>query len=276
MHSGLVALSGGDEDEAPLPEPGMKFSGDEFTGDVDVCGASLIPDSWDEYRRLIEEETRNADPRTHPTWHHLLASYRMLETGRMKWPPDLSVIAAAEFKASYYSAADDLKATGIGGQQSDRRQARDLCRMGFDRVALVRVLVTEPVAPGEIHPWIEAGIRSGDAADEMRQQMRAEEGDPFGTLLFSVGAVVEGLEHERGSTTECEPLRQVPENPLREKAAELREVVERNLHEVMSRYQTPRGVPALVLACSDDACGKLYLAIANPDVSCPQCGRAPR
>lgn len=147
---------------------------------------------------------------------------------------------------------------------------------GFDRVALVRLLVTEPVALGEIHPWIEAGIRSGDAADEMRQQMRAEEDNPFGTLLFSVGAVVGGLEHERGSITECEPLCKVPENPLREKAAELREVVKRNLHEVMSRYQTLRGVPALVLACSDDACGNLYLAIADPDVPCPQCGRVPR
>jgi hypothetical protein len=92
----------------------MDFSGDEFTGDVDVCGASLVPDSWDEYQRLIEKEARNADPRAHPTWQHLLASYRLLEAGRMKWPPDLSVIAAAEFKASYYSAADDFKATGIG------------------------------------------------------------------------------------------------------------------------------------------------------------------
>lgn len=148
--------------------------------------------------------------------------------------------------------------------------------MGLDRVALVRLLVTEPVAPGEIHPWIESGIRSGDAADEMRQKRRAEEDDPFGTLLFSVGAVAGGLEHERGSTTECEPLRPVPKNPLREKASGVRNIVERNLHELMSRYQAPRGVPALILASSDEACGNLYLAIANPDVPCPQCGRPPR
>lgn len=85
-----------------------------------------------------------------------------------------------------------------------------------------------------------------------------------------------GLEHERGSITECEPLRPVPENPLREKASDVRKIVERNLHKLMSRYQAPRGVPALILACSDDACGNLYLAIANPDVPCLQGGRSPK
>lgn len=255
---------------------GIELSRGEFTGDVDVLGGSFTPNSRDEYRLLIEEAARTAPPRTHPSWHHLTASYRLLETGRMKWPPDLSVITAAEFKASYYSAGDDLKATGMGSQHSDRKQARDLCRMGFDRVALARLLVTEPVPPGETHPWIEAGDRGGRAADEMRSRLHAEGGDPFGTLLFSVGAVEGGLEYERGSITLCEPLRQVPENPLREKSLEMRKAVERNLHEVMSRYQAPRGIPALVLACSDDACGHLYLSIANPDSPCPSCAEAPR
>ena len=70
----------------------------------------------------------------YPSQVQWLAILEMVYEGKVKWPPDLSYIAAVEAKAAYYNAAGDLKAAG--GKRKGRSQARELCLMGFDRVAL--------------------------------------------------------------------------------------------------------------------------------------------
>jgi hypothetical protein len=194
----------------------------------------------------------------------------------MKWPPDLSYIAAVEVKAAYYNAAGDLKAAG--GKRKGHDQAGELCRMGFDRVALARFVVTEPVVSENYHPWMLASARSRMARDDYLDESQGilfKEDDPFGTVLVSGGAVPGKLEHMAG-TTSAEWLRKPPDNPFKKEAGAVRRAVEENLLEVMSRHPFPRTFPVLILACSDGKCGHLYVTGADPDAACPNCGKPPR
>lgn len=191
---------------------GLDLPANKLLGDVDVFGASLQPASQEEFNSFIAEAAETYGASTHPSFLSQIAAIMVLERGRTKWPPDLSYIAATEVKVSYYDADDTLKATGAGSQQSDRTQAKRLCEMGFDRVGLVRIIVTEPVAPSQMHPWFEAGARSSHATDELQgKQVRIAQDDPFGTVLISIGTVPGGLEDMRGSLS-WEWLLEAPEN----------------------------------------------------------------
>jgi hypothetical protein len=255
---------------------GVDLPAKSFLGDVDVFGAPLQPASQEEYNGFVKEAAEQLDAEAHPSWHHQIASVMVLERRRLKWPPDLNYLAASEVKVAYYGADDTLKATGSGSQESDRTQARRLCEMGFDRVALTRIIVTEPVAPGRMHPWMEASARSGIAGNEFRDKgIHLSPCDPFGTVLAMVGAVPGGLEDMRGSTS-WKWLQDVPDNPLKENVAALHSIIERNLMEVMSDYPIPINVPVLILACSDEKCGEIYISEVDPEKLCQKCGKEPR
>lgn len=230
---------------------GTEMPPKKFLGDIDVFGAPLRASSLDEYNDFVKEAAEQLNGEGHPNWQHYFASLMVLERRRLQWPPDLDFIAATEVKVAYYTADGTLKASGLGGQQSDRTQARHLCKMGFDRVALTRMIVTEPVAPSQMHLWMEAAARSANAGDEFRDKVHVKSDDPFGTLLVTIGAIPGGLEDMRGSTT-CQWVKDVPENLLKEDAIGLRKIVESNLREVMSRYPIPTSVPVVLLACSDE------------------------
>lgn len=259
----------------------------KFRGDVDICGGSLVPVSQEEYdrcyleqERLIRaessEEYRDVPPL--PQAIHNLASMEVLAQGKIKWPPDLGYIAAAEVKVSHYNSENVLKATGSGSRKP-RTQAEELCKMGFDRVGLVRFLVTEPVLSDKHHPWMLAGARSGYAMDEYLDKTAKrnlfDEKDPFGMILISIGSVPGKLEHMAGSTS-GKWLHQAPENPYKEQASDMRKAMEDTLGEVMSRYPVPTSAPVLILACSDTACGSIYMGGTDPDALCPNCGKQPR
>jgi hypothetical protein len=267
---------------------GYKRPPKKFLGDVDVFGASLQASSVDEYRRYykeVEELFTDGGKRKVGAGRVEEAVIQgMISEGKTKWPPDFSYIAATEVKAAYYSADADLKAAG--NKHNGRTQASELCEMGFDRVALARFVVTEPVdVPGH-HPWMVAGARSSRAMDEYLDEPKGilvKEDDPFGTVLVSDGSVLGKLEHHAGSTS-AEWLKNPPDNPYRERAAEVRKVIEENLTEVMSRHPFPRTFPVLILACSDNKCGNLYVSGAYFDFAtgenhllpCPDCGKPPR
>src|SRR5205085_9201599 len=145
---------------------------------------------------------------------------------------------------------------------------------------------TEPInAPG-YHPWMVAGARSSKAMDEYLEEPKGilfREDDPHGTVLISDGSVPGKLEHHAGSTS-AKWLKNPPENPYKEQAADIRKAIKQNLLEVMSRYPVPRSVPVLILACSDDKCGNLYVTGMFLDLitgessfpNCPNCGKPPR
>lgn len=255
---------------------GIELPAKKFLGDVDAFGGPLEPASADEYNDFVKEEAAQLPAEADSSWHHQLAFMKVLERRRLRWPPDLGYMAATEVKVAYYRQDDTLKGTGSGGQNSDRTQARQLCSMGFDRVALTRILVTEPVPTSQMHPWTGAAARGSIAGDEfLSKGIRTAPDDAFGTLLVMLGAVPGGLEDMRGSTS-WKWLRNVPDNSLRQDAAELRRAVEHNLTDVMSRHPVPMNVPVLILACSDDKCGELYVSEIGPEKPCPKCGEGPR
>lgn len=141
---------------------GTELPPKKFLGNIDVFGAPLQALSLDEYNDFVKEAAEQLNGEGHPSWHHYFASLMVLERRRLQWPPNLDFIAATEVKVAYYTADGTLKASGLGSQQSDRTQARNLCKIGFDRVALTRMIVTEPVAPSQMHPWMEAAARSAN------------------------------------------------------------------------------------------------------------------
>lgn len=262
---------------------GFRRAPNKFEGDIDVFGASLKPTTEDEYQRYrAEEEPHFAGAAPGRLENHVIN--RMIWEGKTKWPPDLSYIAAAEVKAAYYDASGVLK--GAGGKKNGVYQARELCKMGFDRVALARFVVTEPVDVPGYHLWAVAGARSSEAMDEYLEEpkrIRVADDDPYGTALISGGSVPGKLEHHAGSST-GKWLKKPPENPYKEQAADIRKVIEENLFGVMSKYPVPRSAPVLILACSDNICGHLYVTgmyldfITGEDSlpQCPNCGKSPR
>lgn len=247
----------------------------KFLGDVDVFGASLEASSPEEYRRY-RTEAEGLFSGAAPGRLEEAVVNAMVMKGKTKWPPDLSYIAASEVKAAHFNARGDLK--GAGDKYNGRDQALELCKMGFDRVALGRFVVMEPVNPPNYHPWMVASARSGMAMDDYLDETKGifvKEDDPYGTVLVSSGAVPGKLEYMAG-TTSAPWLRKPPDNRFKEEAADARKVIEENLLEVMSRHPVPRTVPILILACSDDKCGHLYVTGSDPYVVCPNCGGSPR
>jgi hypothetical protein len=247
-----------------------------FLGDVDVFGACLETSSLSEYQEYLTKFKALFPPTAHPTQIMSLTIQTMIAEGKAKWPPSLSYITAAEVKAAYYNAAGDLKAAG--DKYNGRSQALELCRMGFDRVALARFVVTEPVHSGRHHPWMIASARGGKAMDEYTDESKGifvANDDPYGTILISTGAVLGKLEQMAGGTS-GEWLQEAPDNPYRQQASAVREAIETNLQDLFDRHEFPRTFPVLILACSDEKCGHLYISGANANAVCPNCGKPPR
>jgi hypothetical protein len=248
----------------------------KFLGDVDVFGASLEASSPDEYRQYLTRIRELFGPRAHPSRVTDCAIQSMIIEGKTKWPPDLSYIAATEVKAAYYNASDDLKAAG--DKYNGRDQALELCKMGFDRVALARFVVTEPVDSENHHPWMIASARSGMAMDDYLDDTKGifiKEDDAFGTVLISTGTILGRLEHMAGGIS-GKWLRDPEENQYKEQATSARKAIEDNLLEVMGQYPFPCTSPVLILACSDDNCGHLYISGADPYMPCPNCDKPAR
>lgn len=247
-----------------------------FTGDVDVFGACLEASSQHEYEECLANIKAAFPPTAHPTQVISWTIQTMIAEGKAKWPPKVSYISAVEVKSAYFSASGDLKATG--DKYNGRSQALELCKMGFDRVGLARFVVTEPVESSIHHPWMMASARSGIAMEDYKAENKGifvADDDPFGTGLFLTGAVLGKLEHMAGGTS-AQWLREPPDNPYRQTASDVRHAMERNLQELFERHEFPRTFPVLLLACSYDTCGSLYVAGANPEALCPDCGGQPR
>ena len=247
-----------------------------FLGDVDVFGACLETSSPIEYQEYWSKTKAMFRPTADPTQVQSAVIQTMIAEGKAKWPPSLSYITAAEVKAAYFNARAELKAAG--DKYNGRDQALELCKMGFDRVGLVRFVVTEPIPSGGRHPWTVASARSAMAMDDYTDDSKGifvANDDPYGTILISTGAVLGNLEHMAGGTS-GEWFREPPDNPYRNDASSVREAINANLLELFSRNKYPRTFPVLVLACSDEKCAELYVSGADPNATCPNCGKQPR
>jgi hypothetical protein len=251
---------------------GLKLSKSEFTGDIDFFGGNLQPESNEKYLQYVEEFK---DEKAHPSWAYKFAQMQILHRGEIKWIPSFDYTAASECKAHYLNADGKLKATSIGRQKHHRKQAKELCELGFDKVALIRIVVTEPINSTKIHPWLEASNRGNFASDKLEKEIKVDETDSFGTMIVSVGAIAGGLEEARGSVS-CKYLKDVPQNPLIKKATAIRKVMEDNLANIMNQFPTPKNIPVLLLACSNKSCQHIYITETNLNIICPRCNSQPR
>src|ERR1051326_3776599 len=255
---------------------GFDCPSNRFLGDVDVFGACLETSSLSEYQEYWSKSRSMFPSTADPTQVQTATIQTMIEDGKAKWPPSLSYITAAEVKAAYFNARAELK--GSGDKYNGRAQALELCKMGFDRVGLVRFVVTEPISSGIHHPWTAASARSAMAMDDYTDESKGifvTNEDPYGTMLISTGAVLGNLEHMAGGTS-GEWFREPPDNPYRKDSCSVRDAINVNLFELFTRYEFPKTFPVLVLACSDEKCAELYVSGANPNAMCPNCGRPPR
>jgi hypothetical protein len=260
---------------------GLQLSENQFNGDIDFFGGNLQPYSEAKFLQYVEEFK---DEKSHPSWAYKFAQMQTLHRGEIKWIPSLNYIAASECKTPYFNAKGELKATSMGSQRNHRLQAFELCEMGFNKVALTRIIVTEPVNSKVTHPWFEA-MQRGHIASEILEnntqdklgnnKLIVEEKDTFGTVIVSVGAVSGGMENDRGSLS-WKWFKDVPENPLTEKASPIRKVMEYNLAKIMSQFPVPRNIPVLLLACSNKKCQYIYITETNLNILCPRCKSQPR
>lgn len=233
-------------------------------GDIDVVGGPLTAvdaPTWDAALSMS---------RGHP----YLASFHLLVHGGIAWPPVLSRISAVEAKVVRCDLNRHTRRRNLGGQAQEhaRAQARGLCELGFDRVALARIVVAHPVHADGGSSWMAAGAIAGDAADRYADGVIAPPDDPFETLVLSLGAVAHRTEDLAGA--EGLHLREnAGPNVLRQTATAVsaRASIEGRLREVFAARPRPIGAPVFVLACArTKRCGELY-ATCDSTAPCPRC-----
>lgn len=176
----------------------------------------------------------------------LLAIPLTLEaSGKFRWPPLLDFIAAAEFKVTTVDVEGNVNPHALNeiGQEEARTQARKLCLLGFNRVALVYCVVNEPGLPTIGSSWMFNSVRVVDAADRLSSRLKADATDPFGTLILPIAAIPGRPEAEAGGSSDTAwTIAPVAENPLRLNpiVAARRRRLEDNLERVLRRYDEAR------------------------------------
>jgi len=231
------------------------------------------------------DEERFRDARDEVARHRLnassgaiseLASLELLAAGAVIWPPSFDVMTAAEVKAVVMTAQYELKATRSGrAVRKFHAQAENLCRMGFDRVALVWASTTEPdpdaVGLGS-QTWIRAAVHADTARGMLVEQLHETRNSRFGQIAISIGSVLHATESAAGAAS-AHILAWPPElrarTPLE---TTIRDSVKEVLARVMSRYPVPRTLPVIIRACGRRGCPDLFMAAPPQNRRCPTCG----
>lgn len=246
----------------------------EFPGDIDIMGGALHVD-----QTLLDHEIsqqKQSLPDADPSWWGLLASTLLVQNGHLTWPPRLTSIGAAEVKASYLDAQGKLKASRHGRLHKFYEQVANLGSMGFDRVSLLWLPVTEPVLADGVKGfghWMEAANRAQFAADAL-EKILAPQRRNFGQLIISTGAVPGGIETMQGAST-IRMVEQSPQIHLNDSGLTrmVRQKIEHFVHDAFRQHPIPRQAPVIIRACAPGGCGKTFIATPPTNTSCPQCGR---
>ncbi|TMQ12951.1 MAG: hypothetical protein E6J91_19910 [Deltaproteobacteria bacterium] len=225
---------------------------------------------WARYGRSIDP-----DPAVIERAAGVRAAQELVWNGKMKWPPDFSAgFTAAEVKVAKFAADGRLQATQDGSQEKIRGQTRRLCDQGFDRVALIRALVTEAASVPGWHPWMAAGAIARQGGSQLAQLLGINAVDPFGTLLAGLGAIPGRPESEAGVGNIC-IIKPTPDNPLRADP----DVDERRRHilDVLGRELAAFPVPTsnpVVIRCYAKCTPGLFVSAGIAVQHCPRCASA--
>lgn len=258
-------------------------------GDIDILAGRLDWAEPGEFERLYAEEERlyadldrlhteklGRKVCCHPSNVEFSTALKLARKGGIKWPPPTDRLVAIEAKCAYLSpkaksiSREYLKST----KTSDRRvrkmreQVKDLLESGFNRVALLDVIVTPPVAGLDGQAWLTAAAVADDSRRAMRQDLekRLPSDSPGGHYVWSLGAVVGGDESRRGASSVIE-LRSAQENPLLSNDPRVRArrcEVDENLGKLFASLTKPLNLRVVFLDCPecrrihhlDDACSR--------------------
>jgi hypothetical protein len=248
-----------------------------FPGDVDLMGGPLFFDMNALARAMSVLEAQL--PGVHPShWHRLgLLGYGAEDV--WQWPPPLNVITAAEVKSVFIDAEGALRGLRGGAVDGARRQADGLSLMGFDRAALLWLVLTEPVnGPDDVNPWLSASYRAEDGLGRLARTLATHEiNEGIGEILIAAAAVPGGLEDARGAMSGA-ALRAPPDvqSIPGSEGAVIRASIEAALSEAFRRFECCPSLPVVVRACSRQRCQALFVAIPSKDPKCPACGASGR
>lgn len=248
----------------------------QYPGDIDIMGGPLSVEENDDYRAALTEIER-ALPGAMEQTVRSFAWGKILADGKMTWPPPLARIGAAETKCSYIDAGGTVKATGAGSIERINRQAAKLAAIGFDRVALLWIVVNEPVwveGAGNIGQWAAGADLAWRGSETIVAALRPDDAHEFGQLVLAAGSVPGRAETSAGSCS----LRVVrPPADIHRAAgstqAVARKHVQDRLEEFFRSVPVPTTAPVIVRACAPGGCGRLFIAAPPANRLCPGCGR---
>jgi hypothetical protein len=258
-----------------IPTDRLVSDSTKLPGDVDILGGPLSPEpgAWTAGMAKAQRELPLASPELHAS----LAWAYVNEVGGIEWPPRLEFIAAAEVRASWFTKDGALKATGLGAgdQRSYMAKATGLCRLGFDRVSLLRIVAGEPASGHGLNPWIEAVARADASARTLSIGLRITREDPYGSIILSVGALP-GRDEVMSGSGSVEILNHGARNLLSKNAQAVRRRAEISaaLQAAFQDVPAPSRRPAVLLACRSNECRKLFWAGQDLQTYCSDCGSA--
>jgi hypothetical protein len=173
----------------------------ERRGDVDILAGNLTWREPERYRSLVREFA-NEYPHWNPTLHYELAMWKLIGEGGILWPPRLDHVVAIEVKCAYLAdnvvhstKSSPSKIRGI------RNQLDGLIEMGFDNVALLDFIATQPSVGMNGDAWLRANVVTAVALEQMHEILlqRLKDDSPASHFAICIGAVEGDSESMRGA-----------------------------------------------------------------------------
>ncbi|HEV2222210.1 MAG TPA: hypothetical protein VGR97_01225 [Candidatus Acidoferrales bacterium] len=237
-------------------------------GDVDILAGPLSWTDAEAFHALVSEERANAQGGRHDSWNYQLAAIRMARAGGITWPPATGHLVGVEAKCAYLDphteriSEEALRSTKSSPSKSDkiRRQVESLLDMELNHAVLLDIIANPPVAGPDGGAWISALAVASESTSAMSSTLgkRLPEECEAAHWVWSSGAVVGGDEFHRGAGAPLQ-LRASRGNSRLVKVVatrSMREEMEVRLTEILSKFPTPFGFPAIFVDCKD--CGKLH------------------
>ncbi len=177
-----------------LPKNDPLFYKIQPNSEVDLiiltCEYDLSPN---ELKHLIKLEAKTK-PDSHPSWWSIIVKLKLLEEGRLIWPPKIKQLSAVEVKAAY--ALEEIKegSLSIHGLTNKKlkkvaTQCNSLLLMGFDLVSMLVGIVTEPQGGIKSQPWMNAAFIGTEAFNKAKPFLESLPKDVFGVAAWSIGAI---------------------------------------------------------------------------------------
>lgn len=206
---------------APCAPRALVFGKRLQSGDIDLLAGPMYVDaSAAEANALIEEEILSAPLERSSSLAVMFAHLRLIEAGRLIWPPPMDYLIGIEVKVSCFDTVHEFRRAEHRRSRPWRRQHVEehgkiigqlnaLRDAGIDRVSFFHLGITEPRAVSGMQGIRTAALDAGRADDQFPFVFRGPASpDVFATLPDGYGYITKCLagtiheaEHDQGATT---------------------------------------------------------------------------